>query len=406
VKRIISQPDSDVRLGDELLKQLHDERWTEFRGAVAFVKLSGVKHLREALTQFSKRAQIRLTVGVDMGGTTFEGLAALLQAVGDNQALIVFHNENPSTFHPKTWLFRNTTEAILISGSGNLTEGGLFTNYEIALAVHLDLSGEDDAALLSAAEAAFTNWEGAAGTALPLNGENLTALRDAGYLPSEEQARKAITAADGQPGIEIDAPAPTKLFKRAPIKKAPFIATPAPAQAGVAEDAAAVVAEAAVEAIASDVLQTDGRGFLMTLQQTDVGTGQTTPGTLARSPEIFIPLAARNHRPDFWQWPDGFVEDPNRPGKFDRRGVPMRIGGSTVEVNMFVWPVKHDFRLRSEALRSAGSVGDILRIERASDGAPFEYYVEIVPQGTSEYQKYLAQCANPVRNSAKRWGYY
>ncbi len=32
------------------------------------------------------------------------------------------------------------------------------------------------------------------------------------------------------------------------------------------------------------------RGFVMTLQKTDVGRGQTTAGTSARSPEIFIPL--------------------------------------------------------------------------------------------------------------------
>ena len=52
------------------------------------------------------------------------------------------------------------------------------------------------------------------------------------------------------------------------------------------------------------------RIFAMTLQNTDVGKGQTTPGTSRRSPEIYIPLIARNFAPDFWGWPNKFIEDP------------------------------------------------------------------------------------------------
>ena len=37
--------------------------------------------------------------------------------------------------------------------------------------------------------------------------------------------------------------------------------------------------------------------FLMTLQRTDVGVGQTTTGTSRRSPEIFVPLSARDAAP-------------------------------------------------------------------------------------------------------------
>lgn len=73
---------------------------------------------------------------------------------------------------------------------------------------------------------------------------------------------------------------------------------------------------------------------------------------------------------------------------------------------MMTWPVKHDLRIRSEVLRSAGTVGDIIRIERAPTASGFEYYVEIVPQGTSEYARRLAQCGRAVPNSKKRYGYY
>ena len=144
----------------------------------------------------------------------------------------------------------------------------------------------------------------------------------------------------------------------------------------------------------------------MTLQQTDAGYGQVRRGAARRSPEIFIPLAARDYSPQFWGWQDQFTEDPERPGKWDRRGVRIRIGTQIVEVNMMTWPVKHDFRLRSEALRSAGAVGDILRLERSAGAADYDYYAEIVPRQSRNFDYYLSLCTEAVRNSDKRWGYY
>ena len=138
----------------------------------------------------------------------------------------------------------------------------------------------------------------------------------------------------------------------------------------------------------------------------DVGIGQTTKGTSRRSPEIFIPLAARDAQPDFWGWSGAFAADPERPGKRDRKGVRIRLAGEIVAVNMMTWPDRHDFRLRSEALRSAGNVGDILRMEKVGPEAAYEYYVEVIPRGTSQHPVYLALCRQSVRNSMKEYGYY
>ena len=101
------------------------------------------------------------------------------------------------------------------------------------------------------------------------------------------------------------------------------------------------------------------------------------------------------------------MEDPRTPGKLDRHGVRMRLASEVINVNMMTWPAKHDFRLRSESLRSAGNIGDILRLERAVDpNADYEYYAEVIPQGTTQHPVYLALCRNSVRNSQKRYGYY
>ena len=53
---IIQSPDGGTRLGDWLLGNLSEggERWNSFTAAVAFAKLSGVRHLVRQLRQFAE----------------------------------------------------------------------------------------------------------------------------------------------------------------------------------------------------------------------------------------------------------------------------------------------------------------------------------------------------------------
>jgi hypothetical protein len=91
----------------------------------------------------------------------------------------------------------------------------------------------------------------------------------------------------------------------------------------------------------------------------------------------------------------------------DRVGVRMRLGSNILAVNWWYNPHKKDFRLRNEALRSSGNVGDILRIELADGKSGFDYYVEVVPQGTSLFEQYAALCTQSVpKPSKKKFGYY
>jgi hypothetical protein len=141
----------------------------------------------------------------------------------------------------------------------------------------------------------------------------------------------------------------------------------------------------------------------MTLQKTDVGVGQTTRGTSRRSPEIFIPLSARDAAPSFWGWPDLFEETPTT---YNREGIRVRHGSEIITVTLMGWKLKRDLRLRSERIRSAGQIGDLLRIEKVDGASGYDYYVEIVPQGTTQYPVYRGRCVTPVRNSEKLYGYY
>lgn len=386
----IHQPAPANRLGD-YLKANFSGSWTQFRAAVAFVKRSGTKHIASSLSAFAKENQVEIIVGIDHRGTSFEGLRQLMEVVAPHGRVIVFHNRLPYTFHPKIYLFKSDTAAEVILGSGNLTEGGLFTNYEAAFRLSFDLTDPIEAAGLGSIEGVLNAWaDPARGTARILDETLLNRLVGLGLVPQEALAASEVRDAIASQPIAAengeDEAKTEPLFAAQTEPRAPTIP-----RATKTEEVSKP--------------RTGTKGFVMTLQQTDVGGGQTTPGTSKRSPEIFIPLSARDANPDFWKWPDAFTADPSRQDKLDRHGVRMSLGGQIISVNMMTWPDRHDFRLRSEALRSAGSIGDIMRMEKV-DNPNFEYYVEIVPKDTTQFPVYRALCAVPVRNSNKHYGYY
>ena len=398
----VYQPAASNRLGDFLKDNLAGP-WTHFRAAVAFVKRSGTRHVAPALSAFADTGHVEIIAGIDHRGTSAEGLRDLLNAVSPRGRIIVFHNRLPFTFHPKVYLFKSPSAAEVLVGSGNLTEGGLFTNYEAALRFSLDLTAPEQVAILQSLERVLDSWADlTAGSTLVLDEALLARLTGLELVPSEGLAIS-------EPGdMEQDV---TKTRARSigfPFAaRGEYRAPPFPRSVAVPETSAAeTVPVTSAPASAPHTATFTAAGFVMTLQRTDVGVGQTTRGTSRRSPEIFIPLAARDTDPDFWGWPGSFVPDPRISGKLDRRGVRIRLGSETISMNMMTWPDKHDFRLRSEALRSAGKVGDILRMEKVESGAGYEYYVEVVPEGTSQHPVYLALCRQAVRNSRKRYGYY
>ena len=400
---LILQPWSERTLGDILQSAFRGEigSFEHFDAAVAFVKRSGVQYIADSIREFTgKSGGVRIVVGIDQHGTSAEGLSDLLEAVGNHGTIWICHDSNPYiTFHPKLYLFKGSANVLLIIGSGNLTQGGLYSNDEASAVLFLDLQAPHDLGILQQIEAAFDQWcNSQDGTARVLDAAFLQALIENDDVRNEAQTRTEGEMAnrvesgagifDGERlvrsgelfGHRANRRLPSRPGGRSPSTR---VKIPGPTQAGPQP--------------------VGGVGFVMTLMRTDVGVGQLTPGTSRRSPEIFVPLAARDAQPEFWGWQDLFVEDPNKPGKWDRRNVLMKLGANVIRVNMMTWPDKHDFRLRSEALRSAGKVGDILRIEQSSDSS-YSYTVEVIPSGTSEYQQFLEECTNSVSGGPRENG--
>jgi HKD family nuclease len=185
--RTIAQP--AILLGQEIDTLLKRHvRYGRIVFVSAFVALRTILRLRDRLlTHFQGGCQLRLTVGVDLGGTSRDVLEELLRW---NCEVFVFHNPIPrATFHPKIYLFENATETTLIVGSNNLTDGGFYTNYEAAVRHDFELP-EDAAEFRRIADPLLPFIEPGGVTVQRLNAELITTLAARGLLTTEAQARE------------------------------------------------------------------------------------------------------------------------------------------------------------------------------------------------------------------------
>lgn len=105
--------------------------------ATAFLRVSGLSQLLPGIRKcLSNGGKVTMVIGKNFAQTEPEALRKLHQlSVKQTNLLIRFSlglNEQ-GTFHPKVFLVRNGRDADVISGSANITGGGLVTNEECSL---------------------------------------------------------------------------------------------------------------------------------------------------------------------------------------------------------------------------------------------------------------------------------
>lgn len=107
----------------------------------AFVGLRAILRLRDSIIeQKESGAEVVIIVGIDLGGTTKEVLEELLRW---GCQVYVAHNAVPrATFHPKCYIFEAEDNAVAYVGSNNLTDGGMYSNYEVAAEYSFDLPAD------------------------------------------------------------------------------------------------------------------------------------------------------------------------------------------------------------------------------------------------------------------------
>lgn len=114
--------------------------------AVAFLKESGLKPLLPAIKQCVKDGrQICVVAGQNFGLTEPDALHTLrlLFDKRANAKVYIAHATNAGqVFHPKMYLFRTGETVTLISGSANITSGGLVSNVECSLLAETDVNSQ------------------------------------------------------------------------------------------------------------------------------------------------------------------------------------------------------------------------------------------------------------------------
>jgi len=126
----------------ELITMLNGNKYNKFTIATAFATENGVNLIEEALTEIAQNLEVY--VGVRNGVTTYQAVVKLLShgvkiyAVDTGSAAKIFHE--------KTYTASNQEEAVVLTGSGNLTRGGLVTNIESGTLIKCDLQDGNDLA--------------------------------------------------------------------------------------------------------------------------------------------------------------------------------------------------------------------------------------------------------------------
>lgn len=371
------------------------------RMVVAFAKHSGVSRLAEAMQDFRERGgHIGVAVGVDVQGTTWQGLKLLLESADE---IYVFRDERREcTFHPKVYILeRADREAIAFIGSSNLTAGGLYTNYEINVRVHFDLTdAQETVAYQQVLDIYHEFTDITSGFAHLLDQTLLDDLLDRRYIEDEQRQRQDRARAAARTVQTEEKVVPEPLFPSSSVLPLPpSLPMPslAPAPAAEGETEPALLPEEP-EAVRWET-------FVMVLSSQDASQ------LAGHSREIYIPVHARNTAPTFWGWPDLFtLSEAGHPERVVNALVaPPEGGPGTVsDIRLWWYEAKKELRLNYRKLLHQPQAGDILLVRREAS-PEYQYRISLVRQSAPEYSDLEAACTQEAPAGPpprKRFGYF
>jgi hypothetical protein len=135
----------------------------------------------------------QVVLGIDGGIATEESLALALELF---QEVIVFHDPGPRTFHPKVYAVETASEVVVSVGSSNLTEGGLYRNYEGNVLLRLQRGLDDDEKLYADLVAYRDQLRSSDMPCRKLTRELLDEIVKTGSLLRNEQERQQLEQAE------------------------------------------------------------------------------------------------------------------------------------------------------------------------------------------------------------------
>lgn len=105
--------------------------------ATAFLKMSGLNNLYKAIKDFLKKGgELTIIAGQNFALTepnALKKIRKLLKPYPKSKLFLAKADSQNIIFHPKIYFFLNDKNACIITGSANITSGGLINNNEISL---------------------------------------------------------------------------------------------------------------------------------------------------------------------------------------------------------------------------------------------------------------------------------
>ena len=186
--RVIAQP-TDAKMGEIIKEHLSSQEpfFNKVWLVSAFANAQAIQRLApEILAAKEHGARISMIVGFDVKSTSAEALRQI-DSLGVN-AILVHNARGGHTFHPKIYLFEANSEAEIFIGSSNLTDGGLYTNYEASSQTSFEFPQENrEYENFIASLDKYLNPQGV--TAQVLNEGLIDTLVKRGDVPTEKEIR-------------------------------------------------------------------------------------------------------------------------------------------------------------------------------------------------------------------------
>ncbi len=400
----------------------------------AFASLQAVLRLKGRLSELhGSGAAVRVVVGVDMGGTSKEVLTEL--ASWPIEVFVFKNRKSGVTFHPKFYIVETGKTAEIFLGSNNLTDGGLYGNYEGAAHVSYELPA--DSAELAKAKLEldkFINPALPVGRKLDADFLQLLLLRH--DIPDEAETRrrrKEARAGSGPASPPVDAfgfestQGPPQLpvevqqvvlaavrhqldelaqTKRQEQRRARTTRKQA-SSTGAATTA--VPTEPVIDARTFVPLaQLNPNCFYLELTATSSSRGPLSGGQQTKIPgEQRVPLEAINAAHEFWGWPDNYIEarNPRRGNvasgedrvyfnwkpKWRLRQIGVAQNDVVKNIRMYLYQNSSDYRFYSSDLARWAKAGDMIQLTRCED-QPYHYECVLAVAGTPEHAAWKARC--------------
>ncbi|WP_048797329.1 phospholipase D family protein [Serratia sp. 506_PEND] len=189
------------QLGNRLIELLSSPDYRTLNIVVAFAKNSGVLRIKDSLKRFRDRGgKVNVYVGVDLGGTSYEALTALLI---NTDSLHVVHSEKGQTFHAKIYQFLGDNKGLIVVGSHNLTGGGLWSNFESSVHITIDGSNENEGEILSGLENYIGELTSLDNSFMPITSQDdIETLLENSYIFKEVAERVRLAASAKKPGAQ------------------------------------------------------------------------------------------------------------------------------------------------------------------------------------------------------------